>query len=134
MTLRPTIVVHGGAGTFLEGTYRDSVILAAKAGARVLAQGGSAVDASEEAVKMLEDNPLFDAGTGSSLCSDGRAIMHASIMDGKKRAAGAVALIERVKNPVSVARRVMENTDYVVLGGKTRPILPEPWGSQIMIL
>ena len=114
-----SIVVHGGADTTLKGAYRDGVMLAAKSGARILSQGGSAVDATEVAVKKLEDIPLFDAGTGSSLCYDGRAIMHASIMDGKRLKAGAVTLIERVKNPISVARLVMEKTDYVVLGGDT---------------
>jgi beta-aspartyl-peptidase (threonine type) len=112
-------MVHGGADTILKGAYRDGVMLAAKAGGRILSQGGSALDATEEAVKKLEDIPLFDAGTGSSLCYDGTAIMHASIMDGMKRTAGAVTLIENVKNPISVARLVMEKTDYVVLGAET---------------
>ncbi|WP_010478390.1 isoaspartyl peptidase/L-asparaginase family protein [Thermococcus zilligii] len=115
------IIVHGGAGTIkneeripkvLEGV-REAVLT----GWRELKRG-SALDAVEEAVKVLEDNPLFNAGTGSVLTLDGRVEMDAAIMRGKTLEAGAVAGIWGVKNPISVARKVMEKTDHVLLAGE----------------
>ncbi len=115
------IIVHGGAGTIrkeeriprvIEGV-REAVL----AGWRELKRG-SALDAVEEAVKALEDNPLFNAGTGSVLTLDGRVEMDAAIMRGKSLDAGAVAGIWGVKNPISVARKVMEKTDHVLLAGE----------------
>ncbi|AJC72592.1 asparaginase [Thermococcus guaymasensis DSM 11113] len=115
------IVVHGGAGTIrkeeripkvIEGV-RDAVL----AGWRELKRG-SALDAVEEAVKALEDNPIFNAGTGSVLTLDGKVEMDAAIMRGKTLEAGAVAGIWGVKNPISVARKVMEKTDHVLLIGE----------------
>ncbi len=84
---------------------------------RILQRGGSALDAVENAVKIMEDAGVFDAGSGSVLCSDGKIRMHAAVMDGRTLTAGAVILIREVKNPVSVARMVMEKTDHVILGG-----------------
>jgi len=115
------IIVHGGAGTIrnedripkvIEGV-REAVLT----GWRELKRG-SALDAVEEAVKALEDNPLFNAGTGSVLTLDGRVEMDAAIMRGKTLEAGAVAGIWGVKNPISVARKVMEKTDHVLLMGE----------------
>ncbi|MCD6524568.1 MAG: isoaspartyl peptidase/L-asparaginase [Thermococcus sp.] len=115
------IIVHGGAGTIrkeeripkvIEGV-RDAVL----AGWRELKRG-SALDAVEEAVKALEDNPIFNAGTGSVLTLDGKVEMDAAIMRGKTLEAGAVAGIWGVKNPISVARKVMEKTDHVLLIGE----------------
>ena len=102
----------------MEGAQARGVLKAAKKGMELLLRGRSALDASEEAVIEMEDAGVFDAGSGSVLCSDGKIRMHASIMDGLTLAAGAVILIQDVKNPVSVARMVMEETDYVVLGGE----------------
>lgn len=90
---------------------------AALAGFKVLQNGRSALDACEEAVKSLEDNPVFNAGTGSVLTLDGRCEMDAAIMKGSTLEAGAVAGVDNLKNPISLARKVMEETDHVLLIG-----------------
>ncbi len=91
---------------------------AASSGSNVLERDGSAVDAVEVAVSALEDNPTFNAGKGSALTFSGTVEMDAAIMDGSDLSAGAVALIHRVKNPVQLARLVMEKTDHVFLAGR----------------
>ncbi len=115
------IIVHGGAGTIRKEEriprVMNGVREAVMAGWRELRRG-SALDAVEEAVKSLEDNPIFNAGTGSVLTLDGRVEMDAAVMRGKSLEAGAVAGIWGVKNPISVARKVMEKTDHVLLGGE----------------
>lgn len=116
------IIVHGGgAGTIRKEERIPKVIEgvreAALAGWRELKRG-SALDAVEEAVKALEDNPIFNAGTGSVLTLDGKVEMDAAIMRGKTLDAGAVAGIWGVRNPISVARKVMEKTDHVLLIGE----------------
>ncbi len=115
------IIVHGGAGTIRKEERISQVIDGVKeavlAGWHEL-RGGSALDAVEEAVKVLEDNPLFNAGTGSVLTLGGKVEMDAAIMRGKTLEAGAVAGIWGVKNPISVARKVMEKTDHVLLIGE----------------
>ncbi|WP_456366331.1 isoaspartyl peptidase/L-asparaginase family protein [Thermococcus sp.] len=115
------IIVHGGAGTIRKEDRIPKVIEGVReavlAGWRELKRG-SALDAVEEAVKALEDNPIFNAGTGSVLTLDGRVEMDAAIMRGKTLDAGAVAGIWGVKNPISVARKVMEKTDHVLLVGE----------------
>ncbi|WP_297090947.1 isoaspartyl peptidase/L-asparaginase family protein [Thermococcus sp.] len=115
------IIVHGGAGTIRKEERIPKVIEGVReavlAGWRELKRG-SALDAVEEAVKVLEDNPLFNAGTGSVLTLDGKVEMDAAIMRGKTLEAGAVAGIWGVKNPISVARKVMEKTDHVLLNGE----------------
>lgn len=117
----PAIIVHGGAGTIKKEERIPKVIEGVReavlAGWRELKRG-SALDAVEEAVKALEDNPLFNAGTGSVLTLDGKVEMDAAIMRGKTLEAGAVAGIWGVKNPISVARKVMEKTDHVLLIGE----------------
>ncbi|MDH5460272.1 MAG: isoaspartyl peptidase/L-asparaginase, partial [Candidatus Bathyarchaeota archaeon] len=118
---KPVIVVHGGAGTWrpersqagLEGVKR-----AAKIGFDVLKHGGSAVDSVMEAVAVMEDGGAFNAGYGSSLNIEKRVEMEASIMDGRTLQAGAVGLLKDVKNPVRLARIVMEKTDHVFIVGK----------------
>ncbi len=114
------IIVHGGAGTIKKEEripkVMDGVRKAVLAGWGELRRG-SALDAVEEAVKALEDNPIFNAGTGSVLTIDGKVEMDAAIMRSNLEA-GAVAGIWGVKNPISVARKVMEKTDHVVLGGE----------------
>ena len=114
------ILVHGGAGRWA-GEDRTlavaGVARAAAVGWRVLADGGSALDAAIEAVVALEDDPLFNAGTGSVLNADGEVEMDASVMAGDTLAAGGVACIRHVRNPVLVARRVMDATDCVLLAG-----------------
>ncbi|ASJ10464.1 asparaginase [Thermococcus sp. P6] len=115
------IIVHGGAGTIKKDERIPKVIEGVReavlAGWKELGNG-SALDAVEEAVKVLEDNPLFNAGTGSVLTLDGRVEMDAAIMRGRTLEAGAVAGIQGVKNPISVARKVMEETDHVLLSGE----------------
>lgn len=114
------IVIHGGAGDWkvrqapaaLRGVRR-----AAEAGAKILRAGGSAPDAATAAVVALEDNSVFNAGTGSCLNIEGEAEMDASVMVGEGQA-GGIAAIKRVKNPVLVARKVMEQTDHVLLSGE----------------
>src|SRR5262249_30138018 len=116
----PAVVVHGGAGTppdadprlYFEGTRR-----AAEAGMRVLTQGGSALDAAQAAALVLEDDPLFNAGTGAALTSEGEVELDASCMDGTTLRAGAVACVKTVKNPILAARRVCDDTPHVLMCG-----------------
>jgi beta-aspartyl-peptidase (threonine type) len=118
---RPEIIVHGGAGRVrieelpqrLEGCKE-----AALAGWQILKQGGSALDAAEAAVVVLEDNPLFNAGTGSTLNSLGEVEMDAAIMEGETLSVGAVAAVQGIKNPIKLARRVMEDRRHVLLVGE----------------
>lgn len=115
------IAVHGGAGDWdrgPEGPVLAGVEEAARAGAAILARGGSALDAVVEAVRLLEDNPLFNAGTGSALTAAGEAEMDAAVMTGSRLACGGVACIRRVRNPVLVARRVLEEGRHVLLAGE----------------
>lgn len=114
----PVIIVHGGAGPIKDDSLParlDGCKAAALAGWQVLQEGGSALDAVEAAVAALEDNPLFNAGTGSTLNSLGRVEMDAAIMEGASLRAGAVAAVSGVKNPVKLARRVMEDGRHVML-------------------
>lgn len=100
-----------------EAAIREGCLAAARAGYAVLQRGGSAVDAVEAAVRLLEDDPLFNAGTGSCLNAEGDVEMDASIMDGETLAAGAVALVRGLRNPVSLARKVMLHTPHVFVAG-----------------
>lgn len=115
------IIVHGGAGFWKSDirTALTGVRRAALSGSRILAAGGSALDAVEAAVSVMEDDPIFNAGRGSSLTFTGTVEMDASIMDGRNLSAGAVALVRKVKNPVRLARLVMEKTDHILLAGRT---------------
>lgn len=116
------IAVHGGAGPdsdFIhqnEEGYKKGLEEAIRAGYALLEKGASAIDAVEMAIRSLEDNPLFNSGRGSALTEKGEAEMDASIMDGKNENAGAVALVRNVRNPISLARAVMEKTKYTYLG------------------
>ena len=119
------IVIHGGAGAInrselsveREVHYRAGLEAARDAGYAVLERGGSSLDAVTAAVRTLEDDPLFNAGRGAVLNHDGVAELDASIMDGKTQAAGAVAGVKHVKNPIDLARVVMEKSPYVMLVG-----------------
>ncbi len=119
------IAIHGGAGTLRPGLmtpekekqYTADLAKAKDAGYDLLAQGGSALDAVEAAVKILEDSPLYNAGRGSVFTADGTHEMDASIMEGKTREAGAVSLVHGIQNPISLARAVMEKSDHVFLAG-----------------
>lgn len=115
------IAVHGGAGRWPEaerGAAVEGVWRAAEAGWGILAAGGAALDAVTAAVVALEDDPLFNAGTGSVLNAEGEAEMDAGAMDGSTLGSGGVACLRRVRNPVLVARRVLEATDCVLLAGE----------------
>jgi beta-aspartyl-peptidase (threonine type) len=117
----PSIIVHGGAGTQpSEGreALRDGVRAAVRAGWLVLADGGRALDAVEAAVRTLEDLPCFNAGRGSVLTSDGTVEMDASVMEGDRLRCGAVAVVSRVANPITLARRVMDDGRHVFLAGE----------------
>ena len=116
----PSIIVHGGAGADpAEGReeLRAGVSAAALAGWAILSTGGSALDAVERAVRVLEDHPRFNAGRGSVLTAAGTIEMDASIMEGDRLGCGAVASVSRIANPVTLARRVMEHTRHVLLVG-----------------
>lgn len=120
------LVVHGGAGIIvrdqmtpaLEAVYLAGLTEALRAGHAVLRQGGTALDAVETAIVLLEDAPQFNAGRGSVFTHEGVNEMDAAIMDGKNRAAGAVAGVSVVKNPIRVARAVMERSPHVFLSGR----------------
>lgn len=119
------IVIHGGAGFINEGNtskekraaYTQAMNSALEAGYWVLENGGSAVDAVVAAIKIMEDNPLFNAGKGSVLTADGKVEMDASVMDGKSLRAGAVAGLTTIKNPVTAARFVMDSSQHVFMIG-----------------
>lgn len=121
-----SIAIHGGAGTLVKGmmtpeketAYKKALKVALQQGYQILENGGSAIDAVEKAVITLEDSPLFNAGKGSVFTADGTHEMDASIMDGKTLNAGAVSLISGIKNPVSLARDIMEKSEHVFLAGK----------------
>lgn len=121
-----SIAIHGGAGTLLRGQmtdekekeYRKSLQDALEKGFQVLADGSLALEAVEEAVKVLEDSPLFNAGKGSVFTADGTHEMDAAIMEGKDLRAGAVTLVKGIKNPVSLARDVLEKSAHVFLAGE----------------
>jgi beta-aspartyl-peptidase (threonine type) len=117
-TKSPTIIVQGGAGRITDKqSHRRGVQGAALAGHEVLRGGGSALDAVIRAVALMEDIPTFNCGTGSALSIGGRIEMDAAVML-DDLSCGAVAAIERVRNPILVARKVMEETDHVLLVGR----------------
>jgi beta-aspartyl-peptidase (threonine type) len=119
------IAIHGGAGTILrtlmspeqEAGYRQALENAVMAADSALSQGAFALDAVEIAVRSLEDDPHFNAGKGSVFTSDGRNEMDASIMDGRTLMAGAVTSITNLRNPITLARAIMERSDHVFLSG-----------------
>jgi L-asparaginase / beta-aspartyl-peptidase len=123
----PTLIVHGGAGDLLldesassggpQAPRLEGVRRACAAGWSILRAGGSALDAVEAAVRVLEDDPSFNAGTGATLTASGDVELDASIMDGASLRCGAVAVVKDVKNPISLARAVMERTHHVLLAG-----------------
>ena len=114
------LIVHGGAGAWRPGSDDDAIrgtTAAVAAGRKILEAGGSALDAACAAAVVLEDNPIFNAGTGAVLNFDGFVEMDACVMVSNASQIGAVSAIQRVKNPILVARQVMEETDHVMLAG-----------------
>ena len=120
-----SLAIHGGAGTLLrenmsaeqEAEYRAALQQALDAGAAVLREGGTAMDAVETVVVLLEDDPKFNAGRGAVYTWDGRNELDAAFMDGSTRAAGAIAGVTTVKNPIRLARAVMDDGRHVFLSG-----------------
>ncbi len=119
------VVLHGGAGVIerssmtpeAEKEYRAGITEALNAAAAVLDKGGSSLDAVEAAIKLLEDNPLFNAGRGAVFAADGTNQLDAAIMDGRTMQAGAVADVQKTRHPISLARAVMEKSPHVMLIG-----------------
>jgi L-asparaginase / beta-aspartyl-peptidase len=134
------LVIHGGAGTIerskmtpeKERAYRGGLERALTAGYDILNRGGSSLDATEAAVRVLEDDPHFNAGKGSVFTSAGTNEMDAAMMDGKTLAAGAVAALKRVKNPISLARLVMEKSGHVMIDGAGAETLANENGMELV--
>lgn len=120
------ISVHGGAGTILrsvmtpekESSYRNAIRNSIRMGNSILSSGGSSIDAVVNAITLLEDDPNFNAGKGSVFTSEGRHSMDASIMNGKDLSAGSVASISGVRNPILLAKAVLDDKDLVLINGK----------------
>ncbi|HEY1024312.1 MAG TPA: isoaspartyl peptidase/L-asparaginase [Sphingobacteriaceae bacterium] len=119
------LVIHGGAGTILksnmtpekEKAYREKLAEALKTGYDLLQSGKSSLDAVEATVRVMEDSPLFNAGKGAVFTNEGRNELDAAIMDGSTLAAGSVAGVTTVRNPISAARAVMEKSEHVMMVG-----------------
>lgn len=119
------IVIHGGAGTIkkenmtpeLESQYNEKLTESIKAGHEILRNGGSAMDAVEASIRIMEDSPLFNSGKGAVFTHDGINSLDASFMDGTTLNAGAIAGVTTVKNPISLARKVMTDSEHVLLSG-----------------
>ncbi len=120
-----TLAIHGGAGTILksemtvelEQAYRTGLQNALETGWEILQSGGTSIDAVEAAVIELENNVLFNAGKGSVFTHEGKNELDAAIMDGKNLNAGAAAFVRNIKNPVSLARLIMEKSEHILLAG-----------------
>jgi L-asparaginase / beta-aspartyl-peptidase len=134
------IVIHGGAGNItrenitpeLDKEYRAALQVALNTGKKILSEGGSALDAVEQAISTMEDNPLFNAGKGAVFTHDGKNELDASIMDGSNLAAGAVAGVTDIKNPITAARRVMTNSPHVMLAGSGASQFAKEQGLEIV--
>jgi beta-aspartyl-peptidase (threonine type) len=119
------LVIHGGAGTILrqnmtpvmEKAYIDTLTIALRTGYDILARGGTSLDAIEATIRVMEDSPLFNAGKGAVFTANGINELDASIMDGRTLGAGAVAAVEHIRNPISLARLVMEKSPHVMMVG-----------------
>ena len=134
------IVIHGGAGTILkenmtpekEKAYLDALNKSLDIGEEILKNGGSSMDAVEEAIKYMEDSPLFNAGKGAVFTHEGKNEMDASFMFGKDQNAGAVGGITNIKHPISAARAVLEKSEHVMMAGKGAEQFAENQGLEIV--
>jgi beta-aspartyl-peptidase (threonine type) len=134
------LVMHGGAGTItrksmspeMEQQYRAGMEQALRAGHAVLAKGGSSLDAVEAAIRVLEDNALFNAGKGAVFTHDGRNELDAAIMDGRTKAAGSVAGVTIIRNPITAARAVMEKSEHVMMVGRGAELFATQQGLEIV--
>lgn len=118
--MKPSLIVHGGAWNIPDEAVddcRDGIRRALAFGWKILSKGGKAIDAVEAAIVILEDDPTFDAGIGSHLNRDGRVQLDAILMDGATLKAGAVAAVERVRNPIRLARQILEKSEHMMLVG-----------------
>lgn len=123
--MKPSLIVHGGAGGIapeMADVTRAGIRHALQAGWDVLSSGGGALDAVEAAIVVLEDDPHFNAGTGGNMNRDGRVQLDAILMDGVSLKAGALAAVERVRNPIRLARSILEKSPHMLLaaGGAER--------------
>lgn len=134
------LVVHGGAGAMTpqsvpperQAEYQAALTEALRAGHAVLARGGTSLDAVEAAINVMEDNPLFNAGRGAVITADGRIELDAAIMDGATLAAGAVAGLHTVRNPIDLARAVMERSPHVMMVGEGAETFARQQGLQMV--
>jgi len=134
------LVIHGGAGTITkenmspekEAAYIKKLAEALKTGYEILDKGGSSMDAVEATIRIMEDSPLFNAGKGAVYTGAGTNELDASIMDGNSLQAGAVAGVKTVKNPISAARKVMEETWHVLLSGEGADAFAKEQGLDIV--
>ncbi len=134
------LVIHGGAGTMardrmtpaVECAHRDGLRRALDAGFKILRDGGSALDATEAAVRALEDDPLFNAGKGAVFTSAGTHELDAAIMDGRTLRAGAVANLRHIRNPIALARLVMEKSTHVMLAGGGAEVFAKEVGTEFV--
>ncbi|PSL30249.1 isoaspartyl peptidase/L-asparaginase family protein [Dyadobacter jiangsuensis] len=135
-----TLVIHGGAGTITranmsperEKAYREGLDLALQKGYEVLKKGGTSVQAVEAAIHVMEDSPLFNAGKGAVFTNEGKNEMDAAIMEGKTLKAGAVAGVTTIKNPISAAIAVMDQSVHVMMAGKGAEQFAKEKGLQIV--
>ena len=119
------IVIHGGAGVLtraqmppeMDKEYREALTAALNTGRKILAEGGTALEAVEKTINVMEDDPLFNAGKGAVFTHDGKNELDAAIMDGSNLAAGSVACVTDIKNPITAARYVMTKSEHVMLVG-----------------
>lgn len=134
------LVVHGGAGTItrasmtpeMEQQYRAGMEQALRTGHAVLAKGGTSLDAVEATIRVLEDNPLFNAGKGAVFTHEGRNELDASIMDGRNKAAGSIAGVTIIRNPITAARAVMEKSAHVMMVGRGAELFATKMGLEIV--
>lgn len=134
------IVIHGGAGGIsrenlspeMDKEYRAALLVALNTGKNILKEGGSALDAVEQTIRTMEDNPLFNAGKGAVFTHEGKNELDAAIMDGSNLAAGAVAGVTDIKNPITAARRVMTNSPHVLLTGEGASQFAKEQGLEIV--
>ena len=134
------LVVHGGAGTItrksmspeMEKQYRGGMEQALRTGHAVLAKGGSSLDAVEATIRVLEDNPLFNAGKGAVFTHEGKNELDAAIMDGRTKGAGSVAGVTIIRNPITAARAVMEKSKHVMMVGRGAELFATKMGLEVV--
>ena len=140
LKVTPALLIHGGVGLLTRGDIEADELAAIEvgllgalaAGRTILEGNGSALDAVEAAVRVLEDHPFFNAGVGSVLTTGGQVEMDASLMEGRAGRAGAVAAVGRIRHPVSAARAVMERTEHVLLVGPAAEVFATESGLELV--